>query len=324
MKATTPTPNEYPPLARDAQGHHLPIPDGTCAWRICRHTKGRPRVINGPDKQPARFPLDTTAEELADACGADSYRVYALDDVGNVIDYVTTVETSRELRNAAEPEVTVMPAIRSSGSSDLRYALEAVAHMARTNADAMRAVAESQAEWIKAISTARGFFRNAPPPQLVKPANEPDEDDDEDELDREPDWIEQLQPIIGVVVQQLVEKLMGPKQVSAGPSKKLELADMLDWRRAAAKHETSQIASTEATLDPLALQQALAGKAMAIGALLEPDERARLMKLAPMLSKLAGDPEISKMLSELVAMSVEDSAAWVRAHLDEIEKGLAS
>jgi hypothetical protein len=72
------------------------------------------------------------------------------------------------------------------------------------------------------------------------------------------------------------------------------------------------------------LQQALAGKAMAIGALLEPDERARLMKLAPTLSKLAGDPEISKMLSELVAMSVEDSAAWVRAHLDEIEKGLAS
>ena len=48
------------------------------------------------------------------------------------------------------------------------------------------------------------------------------------------------------------------------------------------------------------------------------------MKLAPMLSRLAGDPEISKMLAELVAMSIEDSAAWVRAHLDEIEKGLAS
>jgi len=63
---------------------------------------------------------------------------------------------------------------------------------------------------------------------------------------------------------------------------------------------------------------------MAIGALLEPSERARLMKLAPMLSKLAADPEISKMLAEVVAMSVEDSAAWVRAHLDEIEKGLAS
>lgn len=63
---------------------------------------------------------------------------------------------------------------------------------------------------------------------------------------------------------------------------------------------------------------------MAIGALLEPDERARLMKLAPMLMKLAADPEVSKMLAELVAMSIEDSATWVRAHLDELEKGLAS
>lgn len=210
MKATTP-PNEHPPLARDAQGHHLPIPEGTCAWRICRHTKGRPRVINGPDKQPARFPLDLTTEELVDACGADSYRVYAVDKVGNVIDYVTTVETSRELQNAAESEVAVLPALRSSGSSDLRYALEAVAHMARTNADAMRAVAESQAEWIKAISSARGFFRNAPSPQLQERVEARDDEDSYDELDRKPDWIEQLQPIVGVVVQQLVAKLLGPQ-----------------------------------------------------------------------------------------------------------------
>lgn len=103
MKATSSSApqNEHPPLARDAQGNLLPVPEGTCAWRIYRRTKGRPRIINGPDKQPARFPLDTTAEDLEGACGADTYRVYALDEVGNVIDYVTTVETSRELRNEA-------------------------------------------------------------------------------------------------------------------------------------------------------------------------------------------------------------------------------
>lgn len=328
MKATTTQQNEHPPLARDVQGHLLPIPDGTCGWRICRHTKGRPRVINGPDKQPARFPLDTTAEELADTCGADTYRIYAIDDVGTVIDYVTTIETGRELRNANEAEVTVLPAQRAtSGSSDLRYALEAVAHMARTNADAMRAVAESQAEWIKAISSARGFFRKAPPPQLppqLPPGVEEHDDDDDDDEQPKSDWVKQLQPIVATVVQQLIATIIGPKK--QGDAQKLELADMLDWRRAAAKHETAQLAhaSNESTLDPVALQQALAGKAMAIAALLGPDERARLMRLAPMLSKLAGDPEISKMLSELVAMSVEDSAAWVRTHLDEIEKGLSS
>jgi hypothetical protein len=170
MKATTSSApqNEHPPLARDAQGNLLPLPEGTSAWRICRHTKGRPRIINGPDKQPARFPLDTTQEDLADACGADTYRVYALDEVGNVIDYVTTVETSRELRNAGDVETHLVPAQRpTSGGSDLRYALEAITHIARVNADAMRAVAESQAEWIKSISSARGFFRNAPPLQLA-------------------------------------------------------------------------------------------------------------------------------------------------------------
>ncbi len=317
MKAApTNQPDEHPPLARDLQGHHLPVPDGTAAWRICRHTKGRPRVINGPDKQPARFPLDTTVDDLVDTCGADTFRVYAVDEVGNVIDYVTTVETSREFRNAAEPDVAVTPALRSPGTSDLRFALEAVAHMARTNADAMRSVAESQAEWIKAISSARGFFRNAPPPQLIPPPDEYVEEED-DEPERKPDWAEQLQPIVGAVVQQLVTSLLAPK--IDGATKRLELVDALDWRRAAAKHQQSKNA-----LDPVALQQALAGKAVAIGTLLEPDERTRLMKLAPMLSRLAADPEISRVLADVVAMSVEDAATWVRTHLDEIEKGLAS
>ena len=58
------TETEYPPLARDAHGNLLPIPEGTCAWRLCRQTSGRPRLINGPDKQPMRFPLETTVDEL--------------------------------------------------------------------------------------------------------------------------------------------------------------------------------------------------------------------------------------------------------------------
>lgn len=324
MKATTNPPTEHPPLARDAQGNLLPIPEGTSAWRICRHTKGRPRIINGPDRQPARFPLDTTAEDLIDTCGADSYRVYALDDVGVVIDYVTTVDTGRELRNAAEPEVALLPPVRAtSGTSDLRYALEAVTHMARTNADAMRSVAESQAEWIKAISSARGFFRNAPPLQLAA-QSEPQYSDNKEDDEPEPkaSWVDALQPVVGMVVQQLVTSVLAPKSPTDN-SPKLQLADLFDWRRAAGKREPASLPDNTA-IDPKALQQALAGKALAVGALLDPSERARLMKLAPMLVKLAADPEVARMLAELVAMSVEDSAAWVRAHLDEMERGLAS
>jgi hypothetical protein len=336
MKASTSSApqNEHPPLARDAQGNLLALPDGTSAWRICRHTKGRPRIINGPDKQPTRFSLDTTQEDLADACGADTYRVYALDEVGNVIDYVTTVETSRELRNAGDSEAHLVPALRpASGGSDLRYALETISHIARVNADAMRAVAESQADWIKSISSARGFFRNAPPLQLAAAPVEEDESDDvEDEYEdqeqqRKNDWVEKIQPLVGVVIQQILNAFTTGKKPTGDQSKsKLALADVLDWRRAAKKSDGAPKAAVEGVeaIDPAALQQALASKAMAIAALLEPDERARLMRIAPMFAKLVADPEIAKLAAELVAKSNEDAAAWIRAHLAEIEKGLAS
>ncbi len=335
MKATTSSApqNEHPPLARDAQGNLLPLPDGTSAWRICRHTKGRPRIINGPDKQPARFPLDTTQDDLADACGADTYRVYALDEVGNVIDYVTTVETSREYRNAGDIETHVVPALRTtSGGSDLRYALEAITHIARVNADAMRAVAESQAEWIKSISSARGFFRNAPPLQLAAAVDDDESDDvepehDDHEQQRTNDWIEKIQPLVGVAVQQLINAFGAGKKPTGGQStSKLELVDVLDWRRAAKKSDGAQQEAAEEVeaIDPAALQQALASKALAIATLLEPDERGRLMRIAPMFSRLVADPEIARLAAELVAMSNEDAAAWIRAHLAEIEKGLSS
>src|SRR5450432_428772 len=96
---------EHPPLARDSQGNLIAVPDGTVAWRICRKTSGRPKEILAPDnKQPMRFRLNTTVEEVADTYGADTYRVYALDDVGKVLDFVTELDLSddrRDRRNAA-------------------------------------------------------------------------------------------------------------------------------------------------------------------------------------------------------------------------------
>jgi hypothetical protein len=186
MKATTnaaQAETDHPPLARDPSGNLLPIPSGTVAWRLCRHTGGRPRVVNGPDQEPLRFPLHVTRDELADTCGADTYRVYALDEVGNVLDYVTTVNAGLELRNSA-PEAPAFATERvpaTSSGSDLRYALDAITHMARTNSEAMRAIAESQADWVKAIALAKGLPRNVviPPP----PRDDRDDEEDEDEPD---------------------------------------------------------------------------------------------------------------------------------------------
>ena len=48
------------------------------------------------------------------------------------------------------------------------------------------------------------------------------------------------------------------------------------------------------------------------------------LKLAPALMKYATDPEISKVIAQFVSMSVPDSVVWLRANIDEIERGLAS
>jgi len=134
---------QHPPLARDPQGNLLDLPDGTAAWRICRQTTGRPKEIVGTDKRAMRFPLETTTEELVDLCGADVYRVYALDEVGKVLDYVVTVDVtreSRELRNAVAPDTMLWPALRTTAagpSTDLRFALEAMAQMMRVNSEAI-------------------------------------------------------------------------------------------------------------------------------------------------------------------------------------------
>jgi hypothetical protein len=178
---------QHPPLARDAHGNLLEIPDGTAAWRICRQTTGRPKEIVGPDKRILRFPLDTTAESLIDLCGVDVYRVYALDEVGATLDYVVTVDVTRETRqprNAAQADAPLLPTLHATTATpggDWRFALEAMAQMMRVNGEAMRAIAESQADWVKSIASARGFFRNAPPPYIppAPPEDEVDEDEDE-------------------------------------------------------------------------------------------------------------------------------------------------
>lgn len=65
--------------------------------------------------------------------------------------------------------------------------LSASLKMAETLRDGIQVLAQSQAEWIKSISSARGFFRNAAMAQLPPPEpKEPEEDEDDDEIDETP------------------------------------------------------------------------------------------------------------------------------------------
>lgn len=338
---------QHPPLARDQQGNLLDIPIGTAAWRICRQTTGRPKEIVGPDKRAMRFPLETTTEELVGLCGADVYRVYALDEVGKVLDYVVTVDVTREareLRNAAA-DAPLIPALRASTgpSTDLRFALEAMTQMMRVNSEAMRAIAESQADWVKSIASARGFFRNAPPPYRLP---EPPRDDEEDEEEDEPvqsktiydvlaPLAENLAPSVKPIVSMLTRGAgsaprnaaslaagePGDAQADLAMKPNWEIRDFVDLNYAAAKARVKKAAKRANTAPRPTLQERvmsdekLLSKFMAINALLRPDEATKLLALGECMS----EEQQESLLAEIAALSAEDAATFLRAVLFELD-----
>lgn len=339
---------QHPPLARDAQGNLLEIPDGTAAWRICRQTTGRPKEIVGPDKRMLRFPLDTTAEALVDLCGADVYRVYALDDVGAVLDYIVTADVTRDTRqprNAAQTEAPLLVPVHATTAapgSDLRFALEAMAQMMRVNGEAMRAIAESQADWVKSVASARGFFRNAPPPYVPPPTPEDDADEYEDEPPPRKTIYDVIVPIaecLAPSVKPIVSALTSgagdaPRSsdaTDAGDSGDIdaELAARPNWEArdlwnlnyAAAKAKAKK-AARQASPKPRASLQArvmsdpkLIAHFMAIKALLQPDEAMKLLALGERMS----EREQESLLAEVSARSAEDAALLLRALLVELD-----
>jgi hypothetical protein len=355
MKANGTAPETpHPPLARDANGNLLPVPSGTAAWRICRHTEGRPKIIKGPDRQPARFALDTTLEDVVDACGPDRYHVYALDAVGEVIVHVTTLDAGLEPRNAAEPAITLLPAMRSPAvASEWRYALETIAQIARTNADAMRAVAESQAEWIKSISSARGFFRNAQ--QLALPAPEPKNDEQDDDDDEEDDegpphkktiydvlapFAEHVAPAVGPLVAtlaggaQLKSDYSSPAAPATPENVNIDLAsrpywewrDLVDFKYAAAKSQAKKAKQAGASGAASGSHASLQARVMsdpkllrdflAIKSLLEPDEIAQLLALGERMSA----EQLEFLIAQISDASPEGAAALLRGALVELQK----
>ncbi len=330
--ASKPEP-QHPPLARDPQGNLVAIPEGTAAWRLCRQTTGRPKEIVGPDKRALRFPLETTVEEVADLCGAGVYRVYALDDVGKVLDYVVTIDVareSRELRNAA-PDLSSLPALRTptAPTSDLRFALEAMAQMMRVNSEALRAVAESQADWVKSIASTRGFFRNGPPPLLPPEPPRNDDDDDEDEDDDEPTQRKTIYDVLAPLAENLAPSVKpfvsmlagaGTKTLSSGDDPSLaakpnwELRDLIDLKYAAAKGQAKRAAAKPSLQSRVMADPKLMAQFMAIKSLLDPDETARVLALGEQLN----DDQQEWLFSQISALEPDQAAVLLRATLAEL------
>jgi hypothetical protein len=341
----------HPPLARDPMGNLLSVPDGTAAWRICRETAGRPSEIKGPDKQPFRFPLDTTSEELVDMCGPGVYRVYALDELAKQLGHVATWDLTpgvRELRNAAAESPLLLRANPvGAPMSDLRFALEAMTAMMRTNSDALRMVAESHVDLAKTIAAVKGLPRNAavPIPAPAAGSESTDDDEDEEEEERPRHWVELMMPlaekaaevvpalVMGKVMQrsandQSVPREQGDVATDADLASKpnWEFRDLVDLNYAAAKAKAKKTAKAaeagaiaSATPKPSLQSRVMAdpkllGQFVTIQSLLSADEASQLLDLGQRLS----EQEQERLLAEISAVSPENAAALLRGVLAEL------
>jgi hypothetical protein len=236
-----------------------------------------------------RFPLSTTASELVDLCGPDTYRVYALDELGEVLDFVTTLQAARP-RNANVPDVPTASALRISPvaapTTDLRFALYAIAEIARINGEALRSISDSQADWIKTLAMSKGLPRNVAFPMLPPPRDGRDDEPEDRDRDEPDDDESEAEPAANPMMQFLstVTPLI-PGLVA-------------DWRGKKSDGQMPEAPSTAPGMAHLArIQQQLT-----------PRERAFLAAL------LTDEQRGEGVTAELAALSVEEVVGLVREH----------
>jgi hypothetical protein len=348
MASTLETPAPLPqrcPLARDEDGNAFDIPPEAACWRVRRHTGGRPRLVLDVSKQPMQLPLGYTLADLEDILSPGAYRLDLVDARGEHLNL--TVPVAIGMRNgdtAEEPEpiareaiVGTQPAFLPSAGSDTRLVLEANvratqlafqhnqrtlelnAQMTQTLREGIAALADAQADWIKSAAGSRGFYRNmrAAPSQEIEVASEPHEVEPEPaEPSRQPDWVAQLMPMVGVVVQQGVTAVMdwtakrkAPQAAAQTSESRNWLREKLDWRVAHVRGKAEP--EVEASSQPKPFNPA---HFMAIQAALTPAERALAQETAAELS-----PEDREtFMNQLGAMTVEEAVAFIRKALASV------
>ena len=133
------------------------------------------------------------------------------------------------------------------------------------------------------------------------------------------------QPLVATVTESVVKAIMNRGAKNDGAAcQGFELRDALDWRRAARKAEANGLGRKDASPSMEDASEQLRKKAMEVFARLDKPEQARLLALVPKLASRAGAPEMQQLAAELLPLAPDDAAAWVRAHLDDIERRFAS
>ena len=265
--------SNHPPLAHDAQGCKIAIPNGTTHWRILRCTPGRPKLVVGADGQPSRFPLELTHDELLDACGPGKFRLEALDEYGNALACVTSVSVGLPEAPVGGELVANNNNQRAYASNDMRIALETIAQLSRAHSESLQSLANAQADWIKTLATSKQIPRNVAMPFVAPAAASSDGDAAEG-----PSWFKLLQPAMPAIATAVIRNLGSwlnvgrPAEEPASPRPKYRNASAL---AAIADREKKQLASFDAQLAAVCEQ-------------LDPDEREPAMNAMRTLQPFYG------------------------------------
>lgn len=355
-------------LAREPDGTPIPLPDGASAWRVRRHTGGRPRLLLDAQKQPMKLPLSYHEGDLEEILPPGTYRLVLVDQRGEPLGPTVQIPIGH-LRNGAEegeegekegPALPVVAALPPS-TSDTRLVLEANVRstqlafqhnqrtlelglrMADTLRESVQALTEAQAELMKSMASARGFYRNAAPQVVVAPAPPPpapalaaaradtaDEEEEEDEEgyydEPEPaqnDLVETLKPLVAVAAQQIATTIMGFATGANKGGAGVKLSEVLNWNKASAngKAERAEALEAGAPADEAAAQEAIpSAKEMladpkvqahliAIMAKLTAEEKAIATGLARELS----ESQQARWFFQLKGLGVDEAVAKIRA-----------
>jgi hypothetical protein len=314
-------------------------------------------------KRPMRLPLTYTAVDLEEILSPGTYRLDLIDERGEQLGLSVPIslgqaeeEHDEEAGDDGEEPAPPMTVALPPSTSDTRLVLEANIRatqmafqhnqrtlemglrMAETLRDGVHVLVQAQAEVMKSMSTARGFFRNAAPPVMLAPpepprrapAREQETDDEEDgeEDEEEPyeavaqtaGWVENLKPLVEIVTQQIITAVMGMKGAGGGSGGGgIKLSEMVDWRRAALSAGEGDKKTEEAKAPAPSLKEQISDPAamqhvIAVVAKLTPDER----KMAQALANELSDAQRAQWFQQLRGLSVEKAAEEVRAILGDL------
>ena len=311
-----------------------------------------------------RLPLTYTEADLEEILPPGTYRLDLINQRGEPLDPTVQItigqaqdEGDEEGGEGAIETAPMMMAALPPSISDTRLVLEANIRatqmafqhnqrtlelglrMAETLREGVQVLVDAQAEVMKSMSSARGFFRNAAPPVMLPPPQPPparrgseleeesDEEEDEEEYDepapQQSAWIENLQPVIATVTAEIMKALLGSKGSGGSGGGGLKLPELLDWRRAAlgagaeagGKSDDAPAPAApsvqEQLSDPAAIQHVVAvlGK-------LTTEERT----MAQALSNELSEEERAKWFQQMRRLSVDEAAEKVRGIVGKLVK----